>query len=235
MPENYTEIPFPPGNPEKEFYLGEGEKTVTVHLPWASETMIRKISVDDGAYVQAAKPTKKLLVYGDSITQGYDTLKTSNSYVNKILEAFDTEGISKAICGEVFLPSLPEKCTIENPDFITVAYGTNDWRKVTKKEYIRDCTAFYKILSNKYKNSKIFAITPLWRKDLDMKTDFRDFLEPTEIIENAVKDLKNVTLIKAYDFIPKKEENFADQRLHPNDKGFKYFANELIKELKKHI
>ena len=235
LPLNYTTAELPCGEFEKTFELGEIEKTITIFLPSSVKTEILELNLIGATFITPKPYTKKAICYGDSITQGYDTLKTSNSYVNKILEAFDTEGISKAICGEVFLPSLPKKCTIENPDFITVAYGTNDWRKVTKKEYIRDCTAFYKILSNKYKNSKIFAITPLWRKDLDMKTDFRDFLEPTEIIENAVKDLKNVTLIKAYDFIPKKEENFADQRLHPNDKGFAYFANELIKELKKHI
>lgn len=34
LPEDYSEITFPVGELFKTFDLGEGEKTVTVHLPW---------------------------------------------------------------------------------------------------------------------------------------------------------------------------------------------------------
>lgn len=232
LPENYTEIPFPDGKPEKKLYLGEGEKTVTVHLPWASETMIRKISVDDGAYVQAAKPTKKLLVYGDSITQGYDALRPSNRYAARLAEALDAEEYNKAIGGEVFCPELGRIKNDIEPDYITVAYGTNDFLAVNEGDFYENCRSFYRAVSENYPDAKIFAITPIWRAEIGKYIRFDDFPRIERDIREATKDLSNVTVIRGYDFVPHGESFYADLYLHPNEEGFEHYAKNIIKEIK---
>jgi lysophospholipase L1-like esterase len=232
MPENYTEIPFPSGNPEKEFYLGEGEKTVTVHLPWASKTMIRKISVDDGACVEELKPAKKLLVYGDSITQGYDALRPSNRYIARLAEALGAEEYNKAIGGEVFCPALGKIKNDIEPDYITVAYGTNDFLAVKEEDFYENCRGFYRAVSENYPNAKIFAITPIWRAEIGNYIRFDDFPRIERDIREATKDLANVTVIRGYDFVPHKESLYADLYLHPNEEGFEHYAKNIIKEIK---
>ena len=67
-------------------------KTVTVHLPWSMRVQIAEVSVDDGAFVEAVKGNgKKILFYGDSITQGYDAMRPSNRYAGKVAEMLGFE------------------------------------------------------------------------------------------------------------------------------------------------
>ena len=78
LPQDYTQTDLPLGEFSKKFQLGEGEKTVCVHLPWSAKTLIEEVSIDDNAFIEAVKPKKKLIAYGDSITHGYDALRPSN-------------------------------------------------------------------------------------------------------------------------------------------------------------
>ncbi len=87
-------------------------------------------------------------------------------------------------------------------------------------------------MSSNYPQSKIFAITPIWRKDMNEDRIFGAFEKVEENIKSAVKDLKNVTVISGFDFVLKDEKYFADLRLHPNDEGFKYYYENLYNEIK---
>lgn len=77
IPDDYSEIKFPCGTFEKTFDLGEGVKTVTVHLPWNKITKIYQLVLEDGAFLEPVRRQKKLLAFGDSITQGFDALRPS--------------------------------------------------------------------------------------------------------------------------------------------------------------
>ena len=82
-----------------------------------------------------------------------------------------------------------------------------------------------------YPRVKIFAITPIWRKDMNEHRVFGSFEEVEKNIKNAVKGIENITVIPGMDFVPKEEKYFADLRLHPNDLGFRYYANNLYREI----
>ena len=64
---------------------------------------------------------------------------------------------------------------------------------------------------------------------------FGDFNMVDPLIRDCVKDIENISVISGFDFVPKDEKYFADLRLHPNDEGFKYQAENLSKEIKKII
>ena len=64
---------------------------------------------------------------------------------------------------------------------------------------------------------------------------FGSFGEVEKNIRNAVKGIKNITVISGIDFVPKEEKLFADLRLHPNDDGFEYYVENLYKEIKAEI
>lgn len=220
---------------DKTFELGEGEKTVCVHLPWSVITKISEVSLDDGSYVVPAKTNKKLLVYGDSITQGYDALRPSNRYIARLADKLGVEEINKAIGGERFFADLAALKDDFTPDYITVAYGSNDWSMTDIETFRHHCRLFYTKLAENYPDSKIFAITPIWRKDMVEYRVFGQFEQVEEEIRNIVKDIDNITLIRGFDFVPKDENYFADLRLHPNDKGFEYQFKNLYAEIEKNI
>lgn len=235
LPKNYVDQAYPREEVEREFYLGDGVKTVCIHFPWSTRSTVREISVDDGAFVEAVKPKKKLLAYGDSITHGYDAFRPSNRYIAKLADALDAEEVNKAIGGEKFFPELAELKDDFVPDYITIAYGTNDWNTIDEETFKINCRAFYKKISENYPDAKIFAITPIWRKDMNEEREFGAFQKVDEDIKNATSDLKNVTVISGFSFVPQDEKYYADFRLHPNDEGFKFYFDNLYSKIKEYI
>jgi lysophospholipase L1-like esterase len=232
LSENYTNLEFSLGNFSKTFCLGEDEKEVCIYFPWSVKAILKEIGIDDGSFIKPVKPRKKILCFGDSITQGYDVLYPSNKYATKLANILDAEEYNKAIGGEVFFPELAKTREDFEPDYITVAYGTNDWNKCTKEELAHNCKAFLYNLSNNYPNAKIFVITPIWRKDMNESRPCGDFKDLGALIQKQAVGLGNVSVIWGFEFVPQEETLFADLRLHPNDKGFEYYVENLSKHIK---
>ena len=204
--ENYIPIKYEQGTFSQKFSLGEGVKTVSIYFPWSVTAVIEELIVDDGAFVEPVKGKKKLLVYGDSITQGYDALRPSHRYASRIADAFDLEEVNKAIGGEVHRMALAEEKDDFVPDYIMVAYGTNDWNKSSKADVKVNCEGFYKAIRNHYPETPILTITPIWRKDGEEHREFGQFSEMEELIYETVKPYKNITVVSGYDFVPKEEK-----------------------------
>ena len=235
LPTDYTTIQLPLGEFSKTFELGEGIKKVCIYLPWSVSVEIRELSLDDNSFIKPVRPTKKMLMLGDSITHGYDALRPSKRYAAQIAEAFDAEEINKGIGGEMFFPPLAKARENFEPDYITVAYGSNDWRKTDGMDFRDKCYDFYAALSIHYPNAQIFAIAPIWRKDYTDERPFGAFSKVAECVEEVVKDFKNITFINGFDFVPQHEDYFGDLRLHPNDEGFDCYFKNLYKEMEKTI
>ena len=132
LPRNYTGVELPLGNAEKEFALGKGDKEVCVYFPWSVCPLLEELSLEDGAYVIPVKPSKKLLAFGDSITQGFDALRPSGRYISRLADALEAEEFNKGIGGERYCPDLARLRDTFTPDYILVAYGSNDWSSTKK-------------------------------------------------------------------------------------------------------
>ncbi len=231
LPNDYTILDAPLGEFSKLIDLGQGDKKVTVYLPWSVKTVLKDIMLDDGAFVLANNPDRTLLCFGDSITQGYDALNPCNKYSSQLANFLNAQEYNKAIGGEIFFPELAQTKEGFEPDYITVAYGTNDWSHCSKDEMLTNCREFIKNLSINYRDSKIFVITPIWRKDKDEPKAFGEFNVVKEIIQQQAVTYNNVFVIDGSDFVPQNENLFADLRLHPNDAGFNFYANNLAKTI----
>ena len=86
-----------------------------------------------------------------------------------------------------------------------------------------------------YPGSKIFVITPIWRKEITQPNDRWPFERVSGCIENVAGRYDDVTVICGFDLVPHEEKYFGDLRLHPNDKGFDVYYNNLIAQIKKHV
>jgi len=236
MVPNYTANEFSFSDFSGEFDLGEGTKSVRVVFPWSAAPRLREVSLDGASFVEPIEKSKKMIMYGDSITQGYDAESPSRTYALALSHALDAEAYNKGIGGEIFCPELSAIRGDVNPDYITVAYGTNDWRNSgSKANFIANASAFYKNLSENYPDAKIFAISPIWRADTESCVGFGDFSEVEEVIKEIADSLENVTFIRGFEFVPHSTDYFADLRLHPRNIGFDFYADNLLREIKKYI
>ncbi len=217
------------------FELGEGEKEVKIYFPWAAASAIRSLTLDDGATITPIKKSKKMLVYGDSITHGYVAIHPSASYASQLTDALDAEAFNKAIGGETFFPELAELSDKGDFDYITVAYGTNDWSHVTKEVFDETATAFYRTLSRRHPNTKIFAFAPIWRADYETVTKVGEFSYMKQVFDGLAKELPNLTVIDCFGFVPADSQYFADKTLHPNDAGFAHYFNGVWNEIQKYL
>ena len=235
LPINYTEVELPVGDFAKEIPLGDGDKEVCVYFPWSVRPILEEVTLDDGAFVEPIKTEKRLLAFGDSITQGYDALRSHIRYASRLADKLGAEEFNKGIGGEVFFPALAETRDNFTPDVITVAYGTNDFSLREENDFKVRCREFYVALSKTYPNSKIFAITPIWRSDYKGERAFGPFENVERFIRSSVADLENVTVLSGFDFVPKDSKYYSDLRLHPNDEGFAFYADNLYNEISKYL
>ena len=236
MVPNYTANDFSLSDFSGEFELGEGIKTVRVVFPWSAAPTLSEVSLDGASFVEPVKKSKKMIMYGDSITQGYDAESPSRTYATALSYALDAEAYNKGIGGEIFCPELSAISNDFLPDYITVAYGTNDWRNSGSKEnFIANAKGFYSNLSKNYPEAKIFAISPIWRADTETCIGFGKFSEVEETVKEIANSLENVTFIRGFDFVPHSTDYFADLRLHPRNTGFDFYADNLLREIKKYI
>lgn len=232
LPEEYPAAVLPLGEHCKKFELGDGVKTVSVYLPWSVCTKIKEMSLEDDAFVEPVRPTKKMLIYGDSITQGYDTLRPHKHYAIRLAEELEAEALNKGIGGEVYFPELAQIPDELVPDYITVAYGTNDWSGWGREVTCERMRQFYAALSGNYPTAKIFVLAPIWRADCKEERAFGPFEEVEQEIREAAKAFENITVIPGLDNVPHEECYFADFRLHPNDEGFQHYFENVKRKIK---
>lgn len=217
-----------------EFALPVGEKTVRIYLPWSVAVDIAEVELKGATFANPAQREKTFLFFGDSITHGYDAIFTSRKYATLVAEAFGANEHNKAIGGDFFKPEIAKIKENYLPAAIFAAYGTNDWSKHTREYVEKRATEFYAALYENYPNVPVFALCPIWRRDLDKTESVQRcgaFRGIKDVIAAAAK-YENMHVIDCYDFVPHDERVFSDTRLHPSDEGFGFYAERLIEAVK---
>ena len=220
----------------KSFNLGKGMKTVRILFPWSVASSLLSLKLDDNAGVVPVNKKLKLLMLGDSITQGYDAIQPDHAYAFQVANHFNAEARNKGIAGEQFFPALVLQPEDFKPDIITVAYGTNDWRHGTKENFEQTCLGFFVNLRSSYPNVPIIALTPIWRVDIDTVYEFGMPLNyVSNYIKRVSKQVDNMSVIDCIDYIPHNPRLFQTDGVHPVDAGFMHYSNNLIKEIKNRL
>ena len=189
---DYTKNQYPLGEFSGNFSLGKGEKTVNIIFPWSVATELEEIEIENCTYIIPVKKEKKVIIYGDSITNGYDALYSYKAYACQVGNMLDAEVFNKAIGGEVFFPQLAKVSKLLNPDYILVSYGSNDWGKKEFDDFKQRCNEFYSEIANSYPESLIFAVTPIWRADLEEEREFGEFGNVEKHIKKVCSFYKNI-------------------------------------------
>lgn len=229
---SYARLEYPLGSYYKDFQLGSGEKDVKIVFPHSVNAQIEEIELVDASYIVPVKNEKTIVFYGDSITQGYDSLHPSKSYAARLADALDAEVINKALGGAVFGPELAEIPNDIAPDWIVVAYGTNDWNSVDLDCFRENAKGFFHAIQKNYPGIPKYVITPTWRCDWQTTKRCGEFSVLEDTINEIFGNRENITVISGFDLVPHDENLFGDLWLHPNDEGFAYYFSNLMKFFK---
>lgn len=213
------------------FKLSNGMKRIKIVFPWSVVSRICEISLDDNSAFIPVKKNGKVLLYGDSITQGYDAAYPENTYAAKVTAWLDTDAISKAIGGEMFCSELSDLRDDFSPDLIIVAYGTNDWSKNSKETFEQESYSFFEKLRNNYPKTRIIVLAPIWRADEDRERPIGKFTNVANYLKWISSRFDGITFVDCYDFVPHSADYYSDRYLHPNDEGFRIYADRLIEVL----
>ncbi len=206
-----------------EIPLTNDNSFVQIFLPMLSTFDISSIEISDGAYIKPVVQKRKILCYGDSITQGYDAIMPSGAYVNILARRLSAEIVSYAIGAAKFNANIIEPLK-DAPDIVTVAYGTNDWRHRDRELFYNSALEFLKRIKTVHSSSRVFIILPIWRADMDNCFNGYSFSDCRDTIRSIAVDL-GFEVIDIYDMIPHDERFFSDKYLHPNDLGFALYGN----------
>ena len=213
-----------------EVELPEGTNRVAVYLPGLSKVMLESLDFTGATKVEPVAKKRRIICYGDSITQGYDARYPSLAYTNIVADALDAEVVNKAIGGDRFNPELAALPDAGPFDLITVGYGTNDWSHETSEFLEEKSARFFGELAKNYPGIPVCAILPLWRHDWMRVTSVGTFWEGHAIIRAAAEKHVNVKIVNGWELLPHLESCVSDG-LHPNDFGFQFMARGLLKQL----
>lgn len=235
---NYAEKKYPMGSfaqeitweqkHEKEDATG---RKIRMVLPHSVVLTISEMTLVGASYLIPVKKTKRMIAYGDSITQGYDALHPSDTYAMSLADVLDAELVNKGLGGAQFLPELAAAAEPGWADYITIAYGTNDWNASTPAVFRKKASDFLDVICEKYPEVPTFVVTPVWRRDHRQIKEFGPFSEVERILEEVCREYPQVKMISGWDLIPHEETCFGDLRLHPNGNGFKHYSKNLRKQL----
>lgn len=210
------------------------ECRVTLVLPSHDHGgVIDYVEIDDGAFVRPHKFDCKMLFIGDSITQGWASSLDSYSYAYRTSSFFNAESIIQGIGGAYFNEESFDTIPFD-PDVVFVAYGTNDFGHYkTYDELGYHCEAHLKLISDEYREKKIFVISPIWRDQREGKA-MGSFEGCREVIIHTAEKL-GLIHIDGLELVPPMPSLFADKFLHPNDNGFSFYAENLINIIREYI
>lgn len=206
------------------FALEEGMKQVVIYLPADATVVIRNFETDKP--VTPAKKATKVLWLGDSITQGFGPLRSSQTYVSVANRYLNYDIINQGIGGYVYDKFSLDKMEGYTPDKIIVALGTNQYGDDCRK----NIEEYYDKLTQIYGNTPILCITPIWRGD--NLEGIPTLIRFCDMLKDIVKNYPQVIMVDGFELVPHLSEYFLDN-LHPNQLGCEVYGRNLVAEIER--
>lgn len=205
---------------------------VVVYFPNLAKLQIKELVIpEDSAPVSKSR---KILMTGDSITQGYWSKHMNLTYSNILADALGADLLNQSIGGARFCEDYLDSELPFVPDVITVAYGVNDWAggvlwSGAAERYLEKLHALYP-------HQKIFILLPIWYAGGTADIDGRSLQDGRQYIRSCAQKYANMQVLDGLHFVPHLPEFYWDnEQLHPNDMGFLQYGYQLTREIKAYL
>lgn len=207
------------------FSLPKGKKEVTVYLPCDLQFSLKDFYIN-GSFRRRIGKRRKVLWIGDSITQGYGTFLTGQTYVNVANRKLKWDILNQGMGGYRYDANILTPMENYSPDRIVVALGVNGHINPDCKIWIQE---FYDRLSVIYPNIPTLVITPLWSGH--ETTVMEELVKTISYIRECAGKYPNIKIVDGFMLVPHSEEFFCD-KLHPNALGATLYAERLVENIR---
>ena len=154
-----------------EYTIQTPGAVVEIFFPIGADVTFTDIRIGNFKTVSHAHEPK-LLVLGDSISQGLFGVNPSVSVVPLLARHYGYDYLNLSVGGEVFRPDLVEPELDYRPDRILVELGTNDLVFVQDIHKIRkNIDAFFAELKRRYPDTPVTVVSPFWQIVFSEGTD----------------------------------------------------------------
>lgn len=202
----------------------DGMRDVVIYLPADATVLIKNFEID-GDFTPSKKGAKVLWL-GDSITQGFGPLRSSQTYVSVANRILNYDIINQGIGGYVYDKKSLLKMEGYKPEKLIVALGTNQYGCETMK----DIEEYYPRLFELYgKDIPTLVITPLWRGD-NME-GIPTLVKFCDKLKEILAKYPNIKVVDGFKLVPHLPEYFLDN-LHPNCLGTEVYARNLVEKIR---
>ena len=209
------------------------ECRVTLYLPSHAIGQLDFVELDDGAFVKKHSFSRKFLMIGDSLTQGWDSVFDSLSYASRVSRFFDAESIIQGRGGSCYKVETLEKLPGFDPDVVTVAYGTNDFSRChTLEEMKENVSAYLDKLCEIYGDKKVFIISPIWRES--QERPMGSFRDCCALVGDEAKK-RGFIHVDGLSLVPPMCKELYTDGLHLNDLGFSFYSENLIRVINEYV
>lgn len=207
------------------FNLPDGDKKVTIYFPIDLNLQIKNFVTEQP--LKKIRKSHKVLWLGDSITQGYGTFLTGETYVNVANRTLNYDLLNQGIGGYIFDSKILTKMDGYTPEKIIVSFGTNHYKA---DDFLEQVSAYFKQLNAIYKGIKTLVITPIFR--CDDGSDLEKLKWAGKEIERICSAYSNITVVNGFTLVPNIAQYYFDG-LHPNSLGANYYGKNLVDFIKK--
>ncbi len=217
-----------------EFAIPEGTHRVTLYLPNLMATSLKNVTLEGATVLTPYKKPKSLLFFGDSITQGYDAVYPSMSYVNRVSELMNAQVLNQAVGSEIFDADVLDEALPFAPGLVVIAYGTNDWARCESHDaFLAGASAFFSRVKRLFPRSEIVYISPIWRGETENEgSRVGEFFACARELLMLAEE-QGLDAVDGQTLVPHLSDFYSDLILHPNDLGFSFYTENLLKALKK--
>ena len=199
-------------------------KKVTIYLPADATMVLRNFEIND-TYTSAEKK-EKVLWMGDSITQGFGSLRSAHTYVSVANRLLNYDIINQGIGGYVYDKNVLMQMYDYKPDKIIISMGTNQFGT----ESMEEIEEYYELLKEIYGDTPVLCILPLWRDDVP--NGLPTLIKFCANLKSIAEKYNNVTVVDGFKLVPHLPEYFLD-KLHPNCLGSEVYGRNLVLEIQK--
>ena len=212
---------------------GAGEKRIEIYLPNLCEVTVAGLEVEDGCFISPVREERSRMMFiGDSITQGMTVSSPSLTYPALVAAALNKDFHNIAVGGMTMDGKLGKLALDIEWDTAFVAFGTNDFAQDRKlSDFAGDAEEMLTQLSLR-KGAVIYLLTPIpWFGRTEPNKLGLSLEDYRKMLKSVAAGFKNVCLVDGMSLVPDEPSCFVDN-VHPNDKGMKVLARNLLNKIK---
>ena len=205
---------------------------VYVYLPCLQSASVKNLR-GNGTFFSPDEPKKKLVVFGDSIAQGFVVERPDKTWPHCLAKRMKLDVVNQGIGGQVYQPG--SYTFIEDASLVIVALGANyRYEKCTKSQVTYDIQNSLWQISQMYADTRVVVLTPTpYFEETYPTHPYSCFAEVSQIIEEIAGKF-GLQCISGEKLLPQEKKYFADD-VHPNSKGAALLAKNLFEALKQPV